>query len=84
LTDPDGGYLLERIRTALAEDPRVGELGLEVTVEPGLVMVAGEVATAERRAAVEQVVREVAPGHRLEDRMTTVVLGGPGEAEPVA
>jgi hypothetical protein len=30
------------------------------------------------------VVREVAPGHRLEDRMTTAVLGGPGEAETVA
>jgi osmotically-inducible protein OsmY len=84
VSDHGDGYLLERIRTALAEDPRVGELGVEVTVEPGLVVVAGEVATAERRAAVEEVVREVAPDHRLDDRMTTLTLGGPGEAETVA
>ena len=85
MSDPGADvYLVERVRTALAEDPRVGELGIAVTVEDGRVVLAGEVATAERRTAVEAVAREVAPGHEVDNRVSAVPLGEPGEAETVS
>ena len=80
---PAEAYVVERVRTALAEDPRVGELGIVVTVEDDRLVLAGEVATAERRVAVETVAKEQAPDYEIENRVTAVVLGEPGEPETV-
>lgn len=76
-------YLAERVRTALAADPRVGELGIAVTVEDGRLVLRGEVATPERRLLVETVAREQAPGTEIDNQVTAVVLGEPGEPETV-
>jgi osmotically-inducible protein OsmY len=54
-------YQVQRVREALAHDPRVGELELEVTIRAGKVFVAGTVPTDEVRRAVTEVVREVVP-----------------------
>lgn len=80
---PPEAYVVERVRTALAVDPRVGELGIVVTFEDGRLTLAGEVATAERRVAVETVAREQAPDCEIENRVSAVVLGEPGEPETV-
>ncbi len=80
---PAEAYVVERVRTALAEDPRVGELGIVVTFEDGRLTLAGEVATVERRVAVETVAREQAPGCEIENRVSAMVLGEPGEPETV-
>ncbi len=80
---PSDAYLVERVRTALAEDPRVGELGITVTVEGGRLVLSGEVATAERRVAVEAVAREQAPATEIDNRVSASVLGEPGEPEVV-
>jgi hypothetical protein len=45
---PADAYLAERIRTALAQDPRVNELGIQVVIVGGRAVVTGSVATAER------------------------------------
>jgi osmotically-inducible protein OsmY len=76
-------YLAEQVRTALAADPRVGELGIAVTVEDGRLVLTGAVATVERRAVVEAVAREQAPDNEIDNRVTPVVLGEPGEPETV-
>ena len=76
-------YVAERVRTALAEDPRVGELGITVTFEGGSLVLSGEVATAERRAVVEVVAREQAPGIEVDNRVSASVLDEPGEPEVV-
>ncbi|HEX2041876.1 MAG TPA: BON domain-containing protein [Acidimicrobiales bacterium] len=82
MTDADA-YVAERVRTALAADPRAGELGIAVTVEEGRLVLTGEVATAERRAAVEAVAREQAPGSDIDNRVSALVLGEPGDPETV-
>ena len=79
----DDPYLVERVRTALAEDPRVAELGISVAVEGSRLVLSGEVATADRRAAVEAVAREQAPGLAVDNRVWASVLGEPGEPEVV-
>ena len=47
-------YLAQHVRDALAEDPRVSELGISVTVAGDHVYLGGQVATNERRQATPQ------------------------------
>ncbi|NKQ57158.1 BON domain-containing protein [Amycolatopsis sp. K13G38] len=54
-------YRVAHVRRALAEDPRTAELGVRVNVRADAVYLSGEVATEERRADLERVLREVAP-----------------------
>lgn len=64
-TSPGDEYLAQRLRDALAEDPRVGELGIGVTVADGRAYLSGEVATPERQHAVAAVAAEVLPDHEV-------------------
>jgi osmotically-inducible protein OsmY len=51
--------LAARVRQALATDPRVHELHVSVAVGEGEVVVRGQVATAERREAIDRVLHEL-------------------------
>lgn len=62
--EPDG-YLVERIRTTLALDPRVHELGIQVKVASAKLVLTGSVPTPERREAVSEVARELAAGYEV-------------------
>jgi hypothetical protein len=79
-------YKSQLIRDVLAQDDRVGELGLEVRIsrEDGhdRVSVSGVVTTEQRRAAIDSVVRELMPGAAL-DNQATVVSTGPPDVERV-
>ncbi|HEX6352092.1 BON domain-containing protein [Actinophytocola sp.] len=61
MTDESPQYRVAHVRRALAEDPRTAELGVRVNVRGDHVHLSGEVATEERRGALEQVLAEVAP-----------------------
>ncbi len=61
---PDA-YLVERIRSVLAQDSRVNELGIQVTLAGSRVFVTGSVATAERRHAIGTVIAEHFPDVEL-------------------
>jgi len=54
-------YQVQRAREALAHDPRVGELELEVIIRAGKVLVSGTVPTVEVQQAVGEVIAEVVP-----------------------
>jgi hypothetical protein len=68
-------YQVQRVREALAHDPRVGELELEVTIRAGKAFVAGTVPTDGVRRAVTDVVGEVVPD--LEVHNQTAVASFP-------
>jgi osmotically-inducible protein OsmY len=74
-------YLIGRIQQALATDDRTGELELDVRLVAGRIFLTGAVATAERRGAVEEVVREMAPGHEVVNELTVAGEGEPGGGE---
>jgi hypothetical protein len=76
-------YLIGHIQKALATDPRTGELELDVRIAGGRIFLTGAVATEERLAAVEQVVREVAPGLPIANELTVTVERDPGPEEPL-
>lgn len=78
-------YLIQRIREALAHDPRLGELELGVNVRAGEVYVTGTVHTDERRQAVSRVVKEVAPDAEVHNQVTVVAaLSGDDDVETVS
>ena len=70
--EPDH-YVTERIRSALAEDARVNELELEVSMAGGKVFVSGSVPSEERRVAVADVVREVVPDLEVQNETSVLV-----------
>ncbi len=75
MTAPDDPYLSERIRAALAHDPRVNDLGLQVRLVGSRVFVTGTVATDERRASVAAVIAERFPDLEIHNDVTVQQVG---------
>lgn len=73
---PGPEYMAQRLAEALAQDPRVGELGLKVVVTDEGAHVSGEVTTELRRQAVDAVAAEILPGERVKNEVTVVVDSG--------
>ncbi len=80
----DPRYEQERIRQALATDPRVGEPELSVDVVAGRVLVTGSVPSEHVREAIDEVVVEVAPGAALDNRVTVASTDEPSGEETIA
>lgn len=76
-------YDQERIRQALATDPRVGEPELSVEIVAGRVLVSGSVPSQEVRDAVDAVVVEVAPGMPVDNRVELARRDAPAGEEPI-
>ena len=70
MSGPDEPYLAERVRSVLARDSRVNELGIAVDIADGRAVVSGAVASAERRQAIATVMREQFPELELVNDVT--------------
>ena len=78
-------YLVGNLQEALANDTRVNAKDIRVVVTGGRIHLIGEVSTAERRAAVNEVVSEVLPGIPVRNELTVLELApGNPEPEPIA
>jgi hypothetical protein len=78
------GYELERIRQALATDPRVGEPELSVDLIAGRLLITGSVPSDRVRDAIEEVVSELGLGMSLDNRVTVASTDAPTGEEPIA
>lgn len=65
LAPEPGEYLEAHVAEALATDPRVSTLGVEVSIRGSDVFLSGEVGTGGRKDAVAEVVRELLPGYSV-------------------
>jgi osmotically-inducible protein OsmY len=74
-------YLVQRIREALAHDPAVAELELEVTVRGSKVFVAGTIPTKDRQSAITDVVQRAAPDHEVHNETSVAVMSGTVDEE---
>ena len=63
-------YVIERVHQALAEDPDIHELGVQVAVAGDRVFLTGHVGTVERRQAITTVAQRVLPGHTIYNQTT--------------
>jgi osmotically-inducible protein OsmY len=76
-------YLAEHVHAAFASDPRVSELGIQVTISGDKVFLSGDVATEERRDAVADVAAELLPDHEVHNHVAVVDRSGAGGREVV-
>src|SRR5919198_4208719 len=88
--DPPGAedqpphYLVQRVREALAHDPRVNELEIKVKIYGRKVFATGTVPTQERRDAISGVIEDVLPGFTVHNETTVATLPEPSEAEELS
>ena len=74
-------YVVQHVREALANDPRVSELHVEVTITGDRVFVTGAVPSEERREVIAMVVHELLPDHRVSNHVTVEPISGEPEVE---
>jgi hypothetical protein len=74
-------YLVERIREALAGDPRVNELGIVVTVVGSRVFLTGSVASSTRQRSITEVLRERFPDLEICNDVKVHEIAPPGDGE---
>lgn len=68
----DLGALTEETRRALAEDPRLGQLDLAITLRGHRALLTGHVVTRDRQELVAAVVADHLPGYEI-DNATTIL-----------
>jgi hypothetical protein len=76
-------YLLERLQHAFAADPRLGELELEVRADGDRIVVSGCVQTEERKRAVTEITREIAPDRPVRNEIRVLSHGTQGMEHPL-
>ncbi|MBF6327791.1 BON domain-containing protein [Nocardia transvalensis] len=85
IDDPSGDvlpqYLVANLRRAFAEDPRTAEMGVQVTIRGDVVVLSGEVSSAQRRRQLEDVVREHAPKLRVHNDVRVTTPTAPADHE---
>ena len=75
-------YTGARVGEALAHDPRLGELDIQVKVVGDQVFLTGSVSTDARHALVGQVVEELLPDHHVHNEVVVSTASGePGREE---
>ncbi len=76
-------YLVARVREALAQDPRVAELHVDVAVTGAGIVLSGEVPTPERQEAISAILRERFPDHEHRNHTTVETVSAPERPEEI-
>lgn len=70
-------YVVAHVREALATDPRVAALGLEVVATSGVLVLLGRVGTEQQRAGAGEVAVDAAPGYAIRNDLEVVDVSAP-------
>ena len=70
--DDDLGALTEETRRVLAEDPRLGQLDVSITLRGKRALLTGHVVTRDRQELLAAVVAEHLPGYEIDNATTTL------------
>lgn len=74
-------YVAQRVREAIAQDPAIGELGIQVDIVAGKLFLTGVVATEDRRTAIAEVARATAPELEIHNNTVVEPFGRPSPEE---
>ena len=77
-------YVAERVRSALAADPIVNDLGVRVMIVEKKVFLTGNVATAERQARIGEIARELLPDYDVHNEVAVEEMGTAPKAETMS
>ena len=84
MPDEPKQYVIERVHRALAEDPRVNVLDVEVTLAGGRVFLTGSVPTQARKDAISDVVRDLLPDYEVCNETSVASYGPATESEDIS
>jgi hypothetical protein len=70
-------YRAERVRQALATEPGLGELGIEVAVAGGRIVLRGVLTSERRRVHIFEHVRRICPDLEIDDELRVETLRAP-------
>jgi len=68
----DMGAVCEETRRALAEDPRLGQLDVAISLRGRRALLTGHVVTRDRQQLIAAVVAEHLPGYEIDNATTTL------------
>jgi len=74
-------YLAEHLREALEQDPRVAELGIDVEIDDGVVVLSGTMTSPEQQDAAFAIAREFVPQHHVRVQTRVTDLTEPTDSE---
>jgi osmotically-inducible protein OsmY len=77
-------YLAEHVREALAQDPGLSELHVDITITPGKVFLNGTVGSDERRTHLTRVVQELLPDREVVNHTIVEAPAGAPEVEKLS
>lgn len=84
MADDPKHYLLAHVREALAQDPRVNDLNIQVNVAGKKLFLTGTVPTQERCKTIATVVRELLPDYEVHNELTVQSFEATGEMEKLS
>jgi osmotically-inducible protein OsmY len=79
----DYQYIIGRIQNALATDPRVSKLDVNVRVIAGKIHLMGQTSTEVRRLAIAEVVKETIPDMEVRNEITVIEVTEPAQPEVI-
>ena len=74
-------YLIEHVRDALAHDPRLSELGVDVEITDETVVLSGTLGSLERQQAAADIVHDLLPHHDVRNETTVPDLAEPTDGD---
>jgi Flp pilus assembly secretin CpaC len=74
-------YLAEHLREALEQDPRVAELGIDVEIADGVVVLSGTMTSPEQQEAAVAIARTFLPQYQVRVETTVTDLTEPTGSE---
>lgn len=77
-------HRMQSLRDRLRNDHRVCDVDVDIAEYEGTILITGEVATRERREALTEVVSELMPGRRIENRTKVRTLGNSVDVEEMS
>lgn len=76
-------YLATSIREAMAQDERVGALGLDIWVNGKTILLRGGIQSESQRAPILEIVRERAPLHEVTDQLQVADWESPSDLKEI-
>ena len=74
-------YLAEHLREALEQNPRVAELGIDVEIAGGVVVLSGSMTSPEQQEAAIAIARAFLPQYQVRVETTVADLAEPTDSE---
>lgn len=80
-TEMGDTYLAAKVREALVKSEKIGGLGIEVLIQDENILVRGQIQSKEQHKAIHQLIRQMAPDHRIEDQLQVTEWKAPTDVE---